>query len=151
MKKLFYFLLLAATPLFAQNFELAQIDSVPFEKVKAKVGADFAVQFQGLSHHADSALIALGKGMNLPTANFNISAGLAPGIRVHLTTYLSSRHHSEAWVKDGYLLIDQLPFIHSEALTKILNYTTIKAGVMELNFGDAHFRRSDNGRIIANP
>jgi len=153
MKKFFYIILLAAFtgPLFGQNFEQDQIDSIAFKKVKPVIGADFAVQFQGLNHSADSALIALGKGINLPTANFNISADLAPGIRVHLTTYLSSRHHSEAWVKDGYLLIDKLPFIHSAALDKIMDYTTIKVGVMELNYGDAHFRRSDNGNIIRNP
>jgi hypothetical protein len=32
-----------------------------------------------------------------------------------------------------------------------MKYTTIKIGQMENNYGDAHFRRSDNGNAFANP
>jgi hypothetical protein len=114
------------------------------------VGGDFALQFQFLSHHADSTLIPLGTGINLPTANFTINAVIADGIEVNLTTYLSSRHHVDTWVKGGYLLLDKLPFIKSEFITKAMDYLTFKVGVMELNYGDAHFRRSDNGHVISN-
>ena len=110
------------------------------------------MQFQGLKHYSDSVnLIPLGAGINLPTANLVVEADLAPGIRVNLTTYMSSRHHVEAWVKGGYLLIDELPFLNSSLLDKLMQYTTLKIGVMELNFGDARFRRSDNGKVINNP
>ena len=136
---------------FGQTFETPQIDDNGFDHVQAKVGADFAMQYQMLEDHADSALVPLGKGLNLPTANFTISADLARGVRVHLTTYLSSRHHNEAWVKGGYLILDQLPFIHSDAIDKAMNYLTLKVGVMEMNYGDEHFRRSDNGNVINNP
>lgn len=153
MKKFIYVLIICIFPAigFGQIFEEEKIDGAEFEKVKVKIGADFAVQYQALDHSADSALIPLGNNINLPTANFSISADLAPGIRVNITTYLSSRHHPEAWVKDGYLLIDRLPFIKSDFLDKIMNVTTLKFGVMEMNYGDAHFRRSDNGRVITNP
>ncbi|MEX0986157.1 MAG: hypothetical protein WD052_01680 [Bacteroidales bacterium] len=136
---------------FAQTFEADPLNNEDFEQVKVRVGADFAMQYQGLSHQADSLLIPLGTGLNLPTANFTIDAELAKGIKVNLTTYLSSRHHVEAWVKGGYLLMDELPFLNSEAVDKVMDYLTIKAGVMELNFGDAHFFRSDNGNVINNP
>jgi len=106
--------------------------------------------FQFLSHHADSTLIPLGTGINLPTANLNINAVIADGIEVNLTAYLSSRHHVDTWVKGGYLLIDKLPFIKSEFITRAMDYLTFKVGVMELNYGDAHFRRSDNGHVISN-
>jgi len=136
----------------SQNFEEKKIDENSFDKLKVNIGADFAMQFQGINHHSDSvSLIPLGSGINLPTANFNIEADLAGGIKVNLVTYLSSRHHVEAWVKGGYLLIDALPFINSEAMDKVMKIATLKIGVMELNFGDAHFRRSDNGNIINNP
>jgi len=137
---------------FSQNFEEAKLDGSSFEKLKVRTGADFAMQFQGLNHHADSVtLIPLGTNVNLPTANLVIEADLARGVKVNLETYLSSRHHVEAWVKGGYLLLDELPFIHSDVLDKVMKITTLKVGVMELNFGDAHFRRSDNGKIINNP
>ena len=51
----------------------------------------------------------IGAGFNNAVANLYLNAQLAPGIRVALTTYLSSRHHNETWVKDGYLLIDESP------------------------------------------
>jgi hypothetical protein len=136
----------------SQDFEEKKLDGSTFEKLKVRVGGDFAMQFQSLNHHSDSVeLIPLGSGINLPTANFLIEADLARGVKVNLETYLSSRHHNEAWVKGGYLLLDELPFIRSEFIDKVMSVTTLKIGVMELNFGDAHFRRSDNGNIINNP
>ena len=137
--------------LFAQQFESPQLTGGNFNNVTVKIGGDFGIQFQGLSHHADSTLIPLGKGINLPTANFSIDADLAPGVRVNLTTYLASRHHNDTWVKGGYLIIDKTPFIKWEGLDRAMDYLTFKIGVMEINYGDAHFRRSDNGRITTNP
>jgi hypothetical protein len=32
-----------------------------------------------------------------------------------------------------------------------MEYLTIKVGDMEIDYGDAHYRRSDNGRVISNP
>ena len=133
-----------------QKFEESVKDTT-FEKVRVNVGGDFAMQYQALDHSADSALIPLGTGINLPTANFSLSALLARGVKVKLITYLSSRHHTEAWVKGGYLLMDELPFLKSDAIDRAMDLLTIKVGVMELNYGDAHFRRSDNGEVIDNP
>lgn len=150
MKKLFILLIIGvfiSTALFAQ-FELPQIDNKPFKQVKVKLGADFAMQYQALNQYADSSLVPLGKGVNLPTANMNINAYLAPGIAVNVTVYLSSRHHLETWVKGGYLIIDRLPIKGTENFMKNL---TLKAGVMEINYGDTHFFRSDNGNVIRNP
>jgi hypothetical protein len=152
MKKtiILLFSLLITISSFGQVFE----ESVPKndnpEKPGVKVGGDFALQFQYLKHHADSTLIPLGTGVNLPTANFNIDAVIADGIEVNLTTYLSSRHHTDTWVKGGYLILDKLPFIKSEFISRAMDYLTFKIGVMELNYGDAHFRRSDNGHVINN-
>ena len=150
MKKLFIILIamLFSTAMWAQQFEAPQIDAKPFTKIKVHVGGDFAMQFQALNQHADSALVPIGKGINLPTANMSIDAYLAPGIQVNLTVYLSSRHHLDTWVKGGYLLIDRLPFKGTEGFMK---YLTFKVGDMGLNYGDAHFFRSDNGNIIRNP
>jgi hypothetical protein len=153
MKNVFtvIFALLLTIGAFGQQFEETVVTPENFTKPQVKVGADFAMQFQGLSHHADTArLIPLGKGINLPTANLNLDAILADGIEVNVTTYLSARHHNESWVKGGYLLLDKLPFIHSALVDKAMEYLTFKVGVMELNYGDAHFRRTDNGNAIRN-
>ncbi len=152
MKKLLLFtgLIFLGFALNAQQFEEPKI-AKEFTKLEVKVGADFAMQYQGLSQSADSALIPLGNNINLPTANLVIDAYLAAGVKVNLETYLSSRHHVEAWVKGGYLLMDELPFLNSSVIDNMMNYLTLKAGVMEVNFGDGHFRRSDNGNVVNNP
>ncbi len=137
--------------IFAQQFEPPKPEEEEFNNVKVSIGADFALQYQILDHTADSALIPLGTGFNLPTANFTINAQLAKGVGVNLTTYLSSRHHVEAWVKGGYLLFDELPFLNNDGVDRVMDYLTLKVGVMELNYGDAHFFRSDNGEVIYNP
>ena len=136
---------------FGQDFESKQFTGEDFEKTNVRVGADFALQYQALSHSADSSLIPLGSGINLPTANLNLDGDIAPGIKLSLVTYLSSRHHVEAWVKGGYLLMDELQFLNSDMIDKAMDRLTFKVGVMEVNYGDAHFRRSDNGDVINNP
>jgi len=133
------------------QFEEPKLKGEDFEKKTVRVGGDFALQYQSLKHHADSALIPLGTGFNLPTANLITEAVLAPGIKVNLTTYLSSRHHNEAWVKGGYLLIDELPFIKSDKVANVMNFLTLKVGDMDIDYGDAHYRRSDNGHVTSNP
>jgi hypothetical protein len=153
MKKLFFSLLsfFFVAGVWAQDFEEPKIQPETFEKVKAGIGADFAMQYQAIDNYADNLeLMPLGTGLNLPTANFTINGDLAPGMRVTLTTYLSSRHHNESWVKGGYLLIDQMPFLNCSMVDKIMKYTTVKVGVWEPNYGDSHFRRSDNGKVTQN-
>ncbi len=149
---LFVILSLFVTGVFAQQFEQPKLNPESFEKVRPTVGGDFALQFQGIDHEADGVeLIPLGTGFNLPTANLNLGADLAPGMKVYLRTYLSSRHHNESWVKGGYLLIDAMPFINSEAVNKLMQNLTLKIGVDNVNYGDGHFRRSDNADVIGNP
>src|SRR4030042_1161595 len=153
MKKNFILpvLLLCGMVSFSQTFEEPKPSGDEFEKVNVKLGGDFALQYQILKHTAGSALIPLGTGFNLPTANLNLDVMLASGVKLNLVTYLSSRHHNEAWVKGGYLLIDELPFLKSPKADKIMDYLTIKVGDMEVNYGDAHFRRSENGHVTGNP
>jgi len=136
MKKVLFYvgaIFICATGL-SQQFEEAKLDESSFENLKVRVGADFAMQFQGINHQSDSIeLISLGSGINLPTANMVIEADLAKGIKVNLETYLSSRHHVEAWVKGGYLLMDELQFLNSDFINRVMESTTLKIGVMELN------------------
>ena len=70
---------------------------------------------------------------------------------MHLRTYLSSQHHTESYVKGGYIQIDKLEFIREGFMENFMKYATIKIGHMENNYGDGHFRRSDNAQTIHNP
>ena len=144
-------------------FETPKKDLVPFTGLALEFGAAFTQQFQGLKHENSAvtmtptgstvnanALMPIGWGFNNAVANAYINAQLAPGIRVAMTGYLSSRHHNETWVKDGFLLIDESP-IDFAPLNALMNYVTVKAGHFEINYGDTHFRRTDNGNAMYNP
>ena len=135
-------------------FETSKDEIVPYDGFRIRVGGDFALQFQGLSHENDmvgDTLIDLINNFTLPTANLNFDVQLADGMRMHLRTYLSSRHHNEAWVKGGYMQIDRLDFIDEGFLDGIMDVLTIRVGMDQINYGDTHFRRSDNAMAIYNP
>ncbi len=121
--------------------------------VYMRLGGAFALQFQALSHEnsGQQELFDLGNNFNLATANLNIDVRLYDGINLNLLTYLSSRHHPEPYVKGGYITVDKLDFIKKGFLEDIMNKVTLKFGHMENNYGDAHFRRSDNALTINNP
>lgn len=146
-------------------------DRLTGDRPRLRIGAAFTQQFQMLSHENTATpnwvrrpgstsptdtvntrgLMNIGAGFNLATANLTFNALLADGVQVNLDTYLSSRHHPEAWVKGGYLQVDDLSFLGVPALDDVMRYTTIRVGHYEINYGDAHFRRSDNGNAMHNP
>lgn len=147
-------LILFATSLFSQKFEDKKEDLPEFKKVKVKVGGDFALQLQGLDHSNTNDTISyyeMVPNLNLPTANLNLDVHLAYGVKMYLRTYLSSRHHNETWVKGGYFQVDKLDFISEGFLSGMMDFTTIKFGLDEINYGDAHFRRTDNAAALSNP
>lgn len=145
-------------------FENPKDSVTTFDHLRVKVGGAFALQFQGLSHTNTAApvinpttgvnaneLFQISNNFNLPTANLDIDVALYDGVNLHLRTFLSSRHHNETYVKGGYLQIDKLDFIQKDFLKDVMKYATIKVGQDELNYGDAHFRRTDNAYSINNP
>jgi hypothetical protein len=142
-------------------FETTKEAGAEYTGFKLDFGAAFTSQVQNLSHSNAAnprvvggvnanELADIGFGFNNSTANLNLHAQLAPGIRVALTTYLSSRHHNETWVKDGYIQIDESPF-EFIPLKALMQFITLRVGHFEINYGDAHFRRSDNGNAMHNP
>jgi hypothetical protein len=98
-----------------------------------------------------NALYDLAPGFNLAMANFNIDVQIADGVRVSLVSYMSTRHHNEFWVKGGYFQIDKVGFLNNEFMNDLWKNLTLKIGHMEINYGDAHFRRSDGGNALYNP
>ena len=136
------------------QFETSKDNETPFDGVKVRVGGDFAIQMQGISQTNDlvgDTLVELSSNFNLPAANLNLDVQLADGMRMHLRTYLSSRHHEEAWVKGGHLQVDNLNFVKDGFLSGFMEVVTLRFGMDEINYGDTHFRRSDNAAAIYNP
>lgn len=142
-------------------FEAPKRDTVTFRGSRLAWGAAFSQQFQSLAHHNTAealvvdgvnrnALMPIGAGFNNSVANLYLDAQLSEGIRVTVTTYMSSARHKETWVKDGYILIDKSP-IDLPVLNSLMKDMTVRVGQFETNYGDAHFRRSDNGQGFYNP
>jgi hypothetical protein len=142
-------------------FETTKTPGVEYTGFKFDINAAFTSQVQNLHHRNTAAPVLIGGvntnqlqnigfGFNNSTANLYLNAQVAPGVRVALTSYLSSRHHNETWVKDGYIQIDESP-IDLLPLKMLFNIATVRVGHMEINYGDAHFRRSDNGNAVYNP
>src|SRR3970040_169615 len=76
-------------------YEASKEDTAAFDKMKVRIGGDFAIQFQSLNQsNSEGNLVELGSDFNLPTANLNVDVQLLDGVRMHLRTYLSSRNHT---------------------------------------------------------
>lgn len=136
-------------------FESPKDTTNTFNGVDVRVGGSFALQFQAIDNENAGLegyeLRGAGNNFNLATANMDLDVALFDGVRLHLRTYLSSRHHNEPYVKGGYFQVDKLDFIKEGFLEDLMQYTTIRIGHMENNYGDAHFRRSDNAQALYNP
>ncbi len=142
-------------------FEPSKTDTTTFKEMKITFGGSFVQDFQNLTHQNTAApalvggvnanqLIAIGPGFNTAMANLDLNVQLTKGIRVAVTTYLSTRHHTDTWVKGGFLAIDESPW-DIPALNTLMKYSTLRVGQYEVNYGDAHFRRTDAGNGLNNP
>ena len=161
-----------------EMFESPKMDTTPYTGVHVNVGGAFAQHYQLLStsnyvtnsdgswiipaniNPAESGLTAadtqnhltkLTSGFNLAMADMFLDAQVADGIRVNVTVYLSTRHHEDCWVKNGYLQMDQAKFLGSDLINDIFKSLTVKVGDLEVDYGDAHFRRADGGNEMYNP
>ena len=136
-------------------FEAPKDTLSTFDGVDVRVGGSFGLQYQAIENEnaglAGYELKEAGSNFNLATANMDLDVALYDGVRMHLRTYLSSRNHKNPYVKGGYFQVDKLDFIKEGFLEDLMQYTTIRIGHMENNYGDAHFRRSDNAQAIYNP
>lgn len=134
------------------NYFETKKDTATFNGPTLRIGAGFTQEFQNLQDQNSSVLplYKISPGFNQAEANLYTDFLLADGIHLNLSLYLSTRHHNETWVRGGYIQFDKLPF-KGAFWADIMKYTTIRVGQMEINYGDAHFRRTDGGHAIYNP
>lgn len=138
------------------DFEAKKDSVTTFNGVHVRIGGASTIQFQALDHENSGAegtpvLQDIGDNFNLATANLDLDVALYSGVRMHLRTYLSSQHHTETYVKGGYIQIDKLDFISQGFAEDLMDHLRVKIGHMENNYGDAHFRRTDNAMSLYNP
>ncbi|MEN7547683.1 hypothetical protein AAG747_07180 [Rapidithrix thailandica] len=132
----------------------------PFENnpdTKIIFGAQTVGTMQFLSHEnsneAGSAgeITPIASGFQNAAGNVFINGTITDGISAYFEVYLSSEHHTEVWMREGYIKIDKLIVLNSPLIDKIMEVVSLKAGQMEINYGDWHLRRSDNGSVQNNP
>jgi hypothetical protein len=131
-------------------------DRSGFDKIELGYSVDLTFTYQGLSHEftpsdVNTTAQAIQPGLILPTADLEINAKVLKGFNVKLETMLSSHHHNETYVKGGYASIDSLDFVAPGFASGFMEQATLKIGVDDINFGDAHFRRTDNAGVFENP
>jgi hypothetical protein len=134
-------------------FEAPKSTDAVFDGTKVRIGGAFNQQYQSLSHSNDTTggnqLYDIGPGFKLASANLNIDVQLNDGIRLCVENYMSSQHHTEFWVKGGYIQVDKLPmFGNPQWFTDKMR---VKVGQFQQNYGDQQFRRLDNGNGMYNP
>jgi hypothetical protein len=146
-------------------YETTKLDTTPFTGPKLRLGGNFTLDFQGMSHsnHADfvsspttptvnnNRLVKLTNGFNAPMINLNLDVQLMDGMRVNMAMYLVSRFNEEFRVKNGYLQIDKMTYLKSALVDSIMKSITIRVGILEVDYGDQHYRRTDGGNSIYNP
>lgn len=144
------------------EFENPKGSLQPFDGIKVRIGGFFSQDLQMLkqSNNATPLLfngvdrntpMKIGNNFNTAQANLDFDVQLERGVHMHLTSYLSSRHHNNAWVKGGYIQFDALPFLPFDVVDKIMENVTIKVGHNDVNHGDVHYRRTDGGNGMYNP
>ena len=140
-------------------FETPKTEVPAFDGVKVQMGGAFSLPYMALKHSNDlgaysatnaNTLTPLANNFALPMASLNLNTALAEGVNLRFELYLASKHHNETWVKGGFIQFDKMPFIKMDLIDNIMKYTTLKVGQMDVNYGDAHFRRSDGGHAIYN-
>ena len=130
-------------------------DRSAFEKVELSFNVDLTFTYQALSNtftpSDGTTQQPIQSGLILPTADLDINAKVMKGFNVKLETMLSSHHHNETYVKGGYASIDSLDFVTPGFAEGFMDQATFKIGVDDIDFGDAHFRRTDNADVFHNP
>lgn len=134
--------------------QTAAQDTATVKFPRLRVGLDAVSVWQALEQRNDSASLPdLTSGWQAALGNLHLYLDLADSVNVYAELYLSSKHHAgEVMDREGWVRIGRLPegwdFLHLNGLFKHID---IKAGHFEVDFGNQHLTRSDNGQVQQNP
>lgn len=130
----------------------------PLTSPDDSTGFDVRLETAGVlqSFHQDNDIHSFQQipaGIQSAVGNVMINAFLTSGINVYFELYLSSRHQEgHVTPREGYIYISRLPEeTNLLGLNKLFRYIDIKAGHFEVDFGNWHIFRSDNGQVQRNP
>jgi hypothetical protein len=142
---------LAAAPAQAQPAqETAEPDTT---ERRFDIGVQAVGGLQLLNQSNDgNTLPKVASGFQSAAGNLTIDAKITDGIDVYAELYLSSPNHvGDVYDREGYIYVEKLPDFFGSAVNSAFQYIDIKAGHMELNFGDQRMYRSDVAQVQENP
>jgi len=135
--------LLGTAPVFGQT-----------RKPSIDVGVETVGVLQDLTQKNQSnTLPEVPAGFQSAVGNIFVNSRITSGIDVYFEMYLSSKHH-EGYVMDreGYVYLSKLPDnLNVLGLNSLFRYIDLKAGAFEIDYGNWHLIRSDNGQVQGNP
>src|SRR5690625_3220106 len=113
-------------------FETSKQDDTPFNGLKVRIAGSNTIQFQAITVDNSGAVtpLELGSNFNLATSKCDIDAQRYDALRIQVRKYLTSGHHPEIYVKDGYIQIDKMEFIDKGFAENLMQYITVKIGHM---------------------
>ena len=130
-----------------------------FDNIDLYLGLQTAGRFQMLNHEdafvGNNELDSLDPSFQTAWGDLPFLADIGKGkMLVFFDLYISSRPHpSTMYGNEGYILIRELPdplpgngFLNNT----IFKYVNVKAGHFEIDYGDSHYRRSDNAWVQRN-
>jgi len=140
--------LVLASPVQAQTSTEADTTK---DRIDIGVQAVGALQMLNQSNDGNS-LQKISSGFQSAAGNLTIDAVITDGIDVYAELYLSSPNHiGDVYDREGYIHVEHLPDYFGESVNSIFEYIDVKAGHMELNFGDQRLYRSDVAQVQKNP
>lgn len=142
-------LIFLAAPIMASSMKTMTV-TVPELKFRVEsVGGFHALDIDNKNGTAPT----MTTGFPAAIANLYIFATVADGIDVFTEYYLSSKHHlGDVYDNEGYVMFNHLPSqLNKGILESIFKVIDVKAGHFEVDFGNQHWVRSDEGEVQKNP
>jgi hypothetical protein len=93
-------------------------------------------------------------GIQTPFGQFAFLADFNRAIEVYFNIFIATRPHEDFLQADeGYLLLRHLdgPMGESQLVQAFFDRANVKFGAFEIDFGDQHYRRSNNADVLRNP
>lgn len=120
---------------------------------KLDIGLRSSITYQALDQsNDDNSLTELASGFQTALGNLTGDYEAFDGGRVHVSMFISSKHHTEMWGSEGYFEISKLPdWMELGNFRNFFNdHVTLKAGQMTIDYGDGFLYRSINGDVYNN-
>jgi len=93
-------------------------------------------------------------GIQTPFGQFSLLADFDGAMEVYFDIYIATRPHEDLLQADeGFLLLRQLPgpLGENSLVNAFFERANVKFGAFEIDYGDHHYRRSNNADVQRNP